>query len=102
CSSTAAAGRAQLQQEPWIETTEGTGITLGCSHPAIRLFDFIVWYRQLPGRPPSYLVQTFKETQEMQSPAGRLSVSANRQSSSLRLYRPRRGDAGIYYCALDR
>ncbi|NXX49415.1 TVAZ2 protein, partial [Tricholaema leucomelas] len=98
---TAAAGRAQVQQEPSAETTEDTSITLGCAHPKIKLFDFIVWYRHLPGQVPSYLIQTFKETQEMQSPAGRLSVAANRLSSTLRLDRPRRGDAGVYYCALD-
>ncbi|NXP77803.1 TVAZ2 protein, partial [Ramphastos sulfuratus] len=100
-SSTAAAGRAQVQQEASAETTEGTGITLGCEHPKIGLLDFIVWYRQLPGQAPFYLIQTFRETKDMKSPAGRLSVAANRLSNTLQLYSPRLGDAGVYYCGLE-
>ena len=97
-----AAGRAQLQQEPSAETTEGTGIgiSISCSHPNIRTSDFIHWYHQLAGRGPAFLVSGTKGSQELRDPAGRLSVAADRRSSALWLARPRRGDAAVYYCAL--
>ncbi|NWV85222.1 TVA4 protein, partial [Dasyornis broadbenti] len=92
--------RAQIQQEPWLQTTEGTSINIKCSHPNIRTGDFIHFYRQLPGRSPQLLAVTARGSKDMRSPEGRLSVSANRQSSALYLSRPRRGDAAVYYCAL--
>ncbi|XP_061873735.1 T cell receptor alpha chain MC.7.G5-like [Colius striatus] len=92
-----AAGRAQVQQEPWAETTEDTAITINCSHPDIKLTEFINWYRQFPGRGPEWLVSGHKGSQELRSPLGRLSVSADRRSSGLRLSRPRRGDAAVYW-----
>ena len=95
-----AAGRAQVQQEPLAETTEGTGISISCSHPNIQSYDFIHWYRQLPGRGPAFLVSGTKGSKELRDPAGRLSVAADRRSSALWLARPRRGDAAVYYCAL--
>ncbi|XP_074747834.1 uncharacterized protein LOC141953267 [Strix uralensis] len=95
-----AAGRAQVQQEPSAETTEGTGVTINCSHPNIQTGDVIHWYRQLPGRGPAFLVSSFQGSRELQAPPGRLSVAADRRSSALWLARPRRGDAAVYYCAL--
>ncbi|NXW81710.1 TVA4 protein, partial [Alopecoenas beccarii] len=53
-------GRAQVQQEPSAETTEGTGISINCSHPNINSYDYIVWYRQLPGRGPEFLVTSIR------------------------------------------
>ncbi|NWV33369.1 TVAZ2 protein, partial [Grantiella picta] len=47
--------RAQVQQEPSLETTEGTGINISCSHPKIQSTDYIHWYRQLRGRGPEFL-----------------------------------------------
>ncbi|OPJ76259.1 hypothetical protein AV530_010295 [Patagioenas fasciata monilis] len=38
-----ASGRAQVQQEPSAETSEGTGISIKCSHPNIQSYDFIFW-----------------------------------------------------------
>ncbi|KAM6233662.1 T cell receptor alpha chain MC.7.G5-like [Spheniscus humboldti] len=99
-SSAVAAGRAQVQQEPSAETTEGTGISINCSHPTIQTNDFIYWYRQLPGRGPAFIVSIHKGTKDLQDPPGRLSVAADRRSSALWLSRPRRGDAAVYYCAL--
>ncbi|XP_065554973.1 uncharacterized protein LOC136023901 isoform X2 [Lathamus discolor] len=95
----AAVGRAQVQQDPWAETTEGTGIRINCSHPNIRAYEFIHWYRQLPGRGPAFLVSAHKGSKELLDPAGRLSVAADRRSSVLWLARPRRRDAAVYYCA---
>ena len=89
-----------MQQEPSAETTEGTGISISCSHPNIQSYDFILWYRQLLGRSPAFLVSGTKGSQELRDPAGRLSVAADRRSSALWLARPRRGDAAVYYCAL--
>ncbi|XP_074973445.1 M1-specific T cell receptor alpha chain-like [Phalacrocorax aristotelis] len=97
-----AAGRAQVQQEPSAETTEDTGINITCSHPNIQTNDAISWYRQLPGRAPAFTGLTFKEAKELRDPAGRLWVAPDRRSSVLRLARPRRGDAAVYYCAVDR
>ncbi|NWW49522.1 TVA4 protein, partial [Pedionomus torquatus] len=99
-SSAVAAGRAQVQQEPWAETTEGTAISINCSHPNIALGDLIHWYRQLPGRGPAFLVSAHKDSKEMRVPPGRLRVAADGRSSALWLSRPRRGDAAVYYCAL--
>ncbi|NXI41191.1 TVAZ2 protein, partial [Galbula dea] len=93
-------GRAQVQQEPSAETTEGTGISINCSHPNIKFNEFILWYRQLPGRGPEFLVRALQGSQEVRSPQGRLSVAADRRSSALWLARPRRGDAVLYSCAL--
>ncbi|NXW71095.1 TVA4 protein, partial [Hirundo rustica] len=95
-----AVARAQVQQEPTLETTEGSGINITCSHPKIQISDWIQWYRQLPGRQPVLFVVTMKESKELPESAGRLWVSADRRSSALRLRRPRRGDAAVYYCAL--
>ncbi|NXW52729.1 TVA4 protein, partial [Nyctiprogne leucopyga] len=95
-----AAGRAQVQQEPSAETTEGSGISINCSHPNINFYDDIYWYRQLPGQGPRLLVHSLMISQEVREPAGRLSVAADRRSSALWLARPRRGDAAVYYCAV--
>ncbi|XP_074782669.1 M1-specific T cell receptor alpha chain-like [Athene noctua] len=95
-----AAGRAQVQQEPSAETSEGTGVAISCSHPNIQSYDYILWYRQLPGRGPAFLMSAFQGSKELQAPPGRLSVAADRRSSALWLARPRRGDAAVYYCAL--
>ncbi|NXC91685.1 TVA4 protein, partial [Cercotrichas coryphoeus] len=95
-----AAAGAQVQQKPFLETTEGTGISIKCSHNNIRTGDFIHFYRQLPGRRPELLAVTAKASKKVQNPEGRLSVSADRRWSELWLERPRRGDAAVYYCAL--
>eukprot|EP00076_Gallus_gallus_P034220 XP_024999758.1 Ig heavy chain Mem5-like isoform X1 [Gallus gallus] len=95
-----AVSRAQVQQEPSAETSEGTGINITCSHPNVQPGDYIHWYRQLPGRAPTFLVNAFKDSKELPDPAGWLSVSADRRSSALWLTRPRLGDAAVYYCAL--
>ena len=93
--------RAQVQQEPSAETSEGTGINITCSHPNIQTGYSIQWYRQLPGRAPTFLVSAVKGSKEVPEPEGRLSVSADRRSSALWLARPRLGDAAVYYCAVD-
>ncbi|NXL14397.1 TVA4 protein, partial [Setophaga kirtlandii] len=92
--------RAQVQQEPLTETTEGTGVNITCSHPKIQTSDWVQWYRQLPGQGPELLALTMKETKKLPGSAGQLLVSADRSSSSLWLAEPRRGDAAVYYCAL--
>ncbi|XP_075299450.1 LOW QUALITY PROTEIN: uncharacterized protein LOC142364198 [Opisthocomus hoazin] len=97
----AAVRGAQVQQEPLAETTEGTGISINCSHPNIQSYDYIFWYRQLPGRGPTFLVSTLKGSKDVPAPPGRLSVAADRRSSALWLARPRRGDAAVYYCAVE-
>ncbi|POI20321.1 hypothetical protein CIB84_015932 [Bambusicola thoracicus] len=95
-----AVSRAQVQQEPSAETSEGTGINITCSHPSIRSSDYIHWYRQFPGRGPAFLVSAVKGSKEVPDPEGQLSVSADRRSSALWLKRPRLGDAAVYYCAV--
>ncbi|NWR08773.1 TVA4 protein, partial [Paradoxornis webbianus] len=92
--------RAQVQQEPSLETTEGTGINISCSHPKIQTNDYIHWYRQLTGRGPELLVSAHKGFKELPDGSGHLSVSADRRWSWLWLRRPGRGDAAVYYCAL--
>ncbi|NXR27006.1 TVA4 protein, partial [Cinclus mexicanus] len=79
----AAAGRAQVQQDPFLETTEGTSIRISCSHPNIRTGDFIHFYRQLPGQRPQLVAVTAKAPKEVRNPEGRLWVSADRRSSAL-------------------
>ncbi|NWT35472.1 TVA4 protein, partial [Cardinalis cardinalis] len=66
--------RGQVQQEPFLETTVGTGINITCSHPQIQINDWIQWYRQLPSQGPELLVLTNKESKELPSGAGSLSV----------------------------
>ncbi|XP_074019148.1 uncharacterized protein [Numenius arquata] len=95
-----AAGRAQVQQQPSAETTEGTAISINCSHINIQTRDMIYWYRQLPGRGPAFLVSALKVSKELPDPPGWLRVAADGRSSALWLARPRRGDAAVYYCAL--
>ncbi|XP_068023641.1 M1-specific T cell receptor alpha chain-like [Melanerpes formicivorus] len=99
---TAAAGGAQVQQELSAETTEGTSIAFSCSHPNANVFDIIYWYQQLPDRGPTFLVRALSGSKELQSPAGQLSVAANRWSSTLRLARPRLRDTAVYSCAPGR
>uniref|UniRef100_H0YXS5 Ig-like domain-containing protein n=1 Tax=Taeniopygia guttata TaxID=59729 RepID=H0YXS5_TAEGU len=93
-----AVARAQVQQEPSLETTEATGINITCSHPKIQTSETIYWYRQLPGREPEYLASVHKESRKLPGIAGELWVSADRRWSALRLGGPRRGDAAVYYC----
>ncbi|NXH19415.1 TVA4 protein, partial [Bucco capensis] len=92
--------RAQVQQEPWAETTEGTAISINCSHPKISTLDYIHWYRRFPGRGTEHLVMGLKVAQEVRSLPGRLLVAADRRWSALWLSRPRLGDAALYLCAL--
>ncbi|NWI48593.1 TVA4 protein, partial [Picathartes gymnocephalus] len=73
-----AAVRAQIEQEARLETTEGTGINIKCSHPNMRTGDFIHFYRQLPGRSPELVAVTAKTSVEVKAPEGRLWVSADR------------------------
>ncbi|NWH55103.1 TVA4 protein, partial [Fregata magnificens] len=95
-----AVGRAQVQQEPSAETTGGTAITINCSHPNVQGNTNIQWYRQLSDQAPHHIVTGFSGIKAVQDPPGRLSVAADRRSSSLWLARPRRGDAAVYYCAV--
>ncbi|XP_053855876.1 uncharacterized protein LOC128819664 [Vidua macroura] len=95
-----AVARAQVEQEVSLETIEGTGINITCSHPKIQTSETIYWYRQLPGKGPELLVSTHKESTKLPTIAGQLRVSADRRWSALWLGRPRRGDAAVYYCAL--
>ncbi|NXY89942.1 TVAZ2 protein, partial [Alcedo cyanopectus] len=94
------AGKARVWQKPSAETTEGTGIFINCSHPKIKNFDFINFYRQVPGRSPTFIIYGQAGSKAVKTPAGSLTVAANRGSSALWISRPRRGDAGVYYCAL--
>lgn len=100
--SAVAVSRAQVQQEPSAETREGTGVNITCSLPHLQRTDYIYWYHQLPGRAPESLGFIHVGSKELQYLAGRLSVSADRRSSTLWLARPRYGDAAVYYCALVR
>ncbi|NWT12115.1 TVAZ2 protein, partial [Vireo altiloquus] len=95
-----AAVRAQVQQEPLLETTEGTGINISCSHASKVSGDYVHFYRQLPGRGPEFLALTARGSKKLLDIAGELSVSEDGRSSALWLGRPRRGDAAVYYCAL--
>ncbi|XP_059725039.1 LOW QUALITY PROTEIN: uncharacterized protein LOC132339002 [Haemorhous mexicanus] len=95
-----ASGRAQLQQEPFLETTEGTGINITCSHPQKLRGYYIHYYRQLPGRGPEFLAFSAIGSKDVPAIAGKLSVSEDGRSSALWLAGPRRGDAAVYYCAL--
>ncbi|NXB89140.1 TVAZ2 protein, partial [Vidua chalybeata] len=91
-------GRAQVQQEPLLKTTEDIGINISCSHPKIQTNDWIQWYRQLPSRAPEFLALTARGSKDVPAIAGQLRVSADRRWSALWLGRPRRGDAAVYYC----
>ncbi|KGL73939.1 T-cell receptor alpha chain V region CTL-L17, partial [Tinamus guttatus] len=98
--STAAAGKAQIQQEPSAETTEGKAVNITCSHPNIQSYDYIQWYCQLPGRGPTFIGSTLKDSKAVSEPAGTLLVGADRRSSALHLSQPRWRDAALYYCAV--
>uniref|UniRef100_A0A8C3JM36 Ig-like domain-containing protein n=1 Tax=Calidris pygmaea TaxID=425635 RepID=A0A8C3JM36_9CHAR len=89
----------QVQQEPSAETTEGTAISINCSHPNIQGTTSVQWYRQLPDRAPHHIVTGFTGDKAVRSPPGWLRVAADGRSSALWLARPRRGDAAVYYCA---
>ncbi|NXQ51338.1 TVAZ2 protein, partial [Catharus fuscescens] len=90
-----ASGRAQVKQEPFLETTEGSGINISCSHPNKRGTDYLHFYRQLPGQSPEFLTLTIRESKDVPAIAGKLSVSEDGQSSALWLGQPRRGDAAV-------
>ncbi|NWV28311.1 TVAZ2 protein, partial [Origma solitaria] len=95
-----ASGRAQVQQEPWLQTTEGTAINISCSHPTKLSSDYIHFYRQLPGRNPEFLALAARGSKDLLNIAGQLSVTEDGWSSALYLSWPRLGDAAVYYCAL--
>ncbi|NWZ98199.1 TVA4 protein, partial [Nesospiza acunhae] len=95
-----AVAKAQVEQEPFLETTEGTGINITCSHTKIQMGETIQWYRQLRDKGPELLVLTVRDSKPLPDGAGQLLVSADRRWSALWLAEPRRGDAAVYYCAL--
>ncbi|XP_059345018.1 probable non-functional immunoglobulinn kappa variable 1-37 [Ammospiza nelsoni] len=95
-----AAVRAQVQQEPFLETTEGTGINITCTHSKKLSGDYIHFYRQLPGKSPEFLALTARGSKPLSDTAGSLSMSEDGSSSWLWLAEPRRGDAAVYYCTL--
>ncbi|NXR84623.1 TVAZ2 protein, partial [Pycnonotus jocosus] len=64
--------RAQVQQEPSLETTESIAINISCSHPKIQGTDYIYWYRQLPGRAPVFLAFTARGSKELPEIGGQL------------------------------
>ncbi|NXQ65304.1 TVA4 protein, partial [Quiscalus mexicanus] len=72
-----AVARAQIEQEQFLEATEGTSINITCSHPKIQPTDWIYWYRQHPGQAPELLVLTLKDSKELPGSAGWLLVSAD-------------------------
>uniref|UniRef100_A0A8C3UJ60 Ig-like domain-containing protein n=1 Tax=Catharus ustulatus TaxID=91951 RepID=A0A8C3UJ60_CATUS len=78
--SAVAVARAQVQQEPSLETTEGTGVNISCSHSNIGTGDTIAWYRQLPEKGPVFLGRVHKGLRELPDIAGQLWVSADRRS----------------------
>uniref|UniRef100_A0A803XXJ2 Ig-like domain-containing protein n=1 Tax=Meleagris gallopavo TaxID=9103 RepID=A0A803XXJ2_MELGA len=98
--SAVAVSRAQVQQETAAETSEGIGINITCSHPNLRSEESIHWYRQLPGRGPTFIASAVKGSKEVPDLEGRLWVSADRRSSAIWVARPRLGDAAVYYCAV--
>ncbi|POI18743.1 hypothetical protein CIB84_017513, partial [Bambusicola thoracicus] len=65
-----AVSRARVQQEPSAETSEGISINITCSHPNIQSYDYIYWYRQLPGRGPAFLVSAVKGSKDVPEPEG--------------------------------
>uniref|UniRef100_A0A8C3NI18 Immunoglobulin V-set domain-containing protein n=1 Tax=Geospiza parvula TaxID=87175 RepID=A0A8C3NI18_GEOPR len=89
-----------VQQEPFLETTEGTGINITCSHPKKQSADYIHFYRQLPGQSLDHVAVVYRGSKPLPDNAGSLSVSEDGQWSALWLAEPRRGDAAVYYCAL--
>ncbi|XP_033926205.1 uncharacterized protein [Melopsittacus undulatus] len=97
----AGVSRAQIQQDPSVETTENIAISINCSHHNLPRTDFIHWYRQFPGRGPEFLVSAVQGSKQLQDPKGRLSVAADRRSNVLWLARPRLRDAAVYYCVQD-
>ncbi|KAF1673661.1 TVA4 protein, partial [Pygoscelis papua] len=95
-SSALAVYRAQVQQQLSAETTEGTGVSINCSHPNIQSSEVIYWYCQLLGQGPAFIALALKGSKELQDPPGRLSVAADCWSSALWLARPQRRDAVVY------
>uniref|UniRef100_A0A8C3Y3B5 Ig-like domain-containing protein n=1 Tax=Catharus ustulatus TaxID=91951 RepID=A0A8C3Y3B5_CATUS len=90
--------RSPSTQEPSLETTEGTGINISCSHPKIQTYELIYWYRQLPGRRPELLGSIQKDFKEL--PAI-LWVSADRRSSAvLKVEEVQVSDSALYLCAV--
>ncbi|NXN88568.1 TVAZ2 protein, partial [Bombycilla garrulus] len=92
--------RAQVQQKPSLETTEGSAINISCSHPNKKNIDYIHFYRQLPGQGPELLAAGIRRSKDVAGIAGQLWVSPDGRSSALLFRRPRRRDAAVYYCAL--
>ncbi|NXP61416.1 TVAZ2 protein, partial [Chloropsis cyanopogon] len=99
-SPAVASGSAQVQQLPFLETTEGTGINITCSHPKKLSGDVVHFYRQLPGRAPEFLALAARGSKDVAAVGGHLWVSEDGRSSALWLGWPRRGDAAVYSCAL--
>ncbi|NXD18664.1 TVA4 protein, partial [Nothocercus nigrocapillus] len=96
-----AVGRAQVQQEPLAEASEGTSINITCSHLDVTA-NSVQWYQQRPHQPPQLIARGFGSgEQAVPEPAGTLLIAADRRSSVLRLSRPRWRDAAVYYCAVS-
>ncbi|NWV44032.1 TVA4 protein, partial [Grantiella picta] len=93
--SAVAADTDGVQQSPWKETIEGTGVNLTCLHPKITA-DATHWYRQFPDQPPQLVATAVRGTKPVLDGAGHLWVSSDRKSSALYLSRPRRGDSAVY------
>ncbi|KAL9823548.1 uncharacterized protein GJ701_015401 isoform 2-T3 [Geothlypis trichas] len=89
-----AVARGQVEQKPSLETTEGTGINITCTHTKKVSSDYIHFYCQLPGQAPEFLALTARGSKPLPTIAGQLSVSEDGRSSSLWLAEPRRGGRG--------
>uniref|UniRef100_A0A8U7NIH0 Uncharacterized protein n=1 Tax=Corvus moneduloides TaxID=1196302 RepID=A0A8U7NIH0_CORMO len=91
-----ALAKAQVQQESRLETTEGTGINISCSHPKIQTSEYIYWYCHLPGRGPEFLALIVKESKD-----GKFSMMVYKNKTApLEIARVSLQDTAIYYCAL--
>uniref|UniRef100_A0A8C3UIZ3 Immunoglobulin domain-containing protein n=1 Tax=Catharus ustulatus TaxID=91951 RepID=A0A8C3UIZ3_CATUS len=91
-----ASGRAQVQQEPFLETTEGTGVNISCSHPSKRRGDYIHFYRQAP-----QLVSSQSGTGPRHS--GRITTHLNTTGkySVLKVEEVQVSDSALYLCAVQ-
>uniref|UniRef100_A0A8C9UFT8 Immunoglobulin V-set domain-containing protein n=1 Tax=Serinus canaria TaxID=9135 RepID=A0A8C9UFT8_SERCA len=93
--SVLAVARAQVQQEPSLVATEGTGINITCSHPQIQSTDFIYWYRQLTEKGPEFFVSIHKDSKD-----GRFSmVVYKNKTAPLEIAGVSLQDTAIYYSA---
>uniref|UniRef100_A0A8C6TMG2 Immunoglobulin V-set domain-containing protein n=1 Tax=Neogobius melanostomus TaxID=47308 RepID=A0A8C6TMG2_9GOBI len=81
---------------------EGEEVSLGFSYPKLNSGNYFFWYRQYPGKPPTFIYSHFGSGTEIKSEIQGVSVQINQDKKLLHLLVSPAAvsDSAVYYCAV--